>query len=99
MKVSEDSTWVFKLYIAGDSPNSRLAVSNLETLCQDYLPDCSQVEIIDVLELPMRIFEDNIIVTPTLIKISPEPRSILMGNLSDLKRVLLALGLDSQTKE
>ncbi len=83
--------WKFRLYIAGDSPHSQAARANLETILHSLPEGCYQVEIIDILKEPMRMFEDGIVVTPMLIKLSPAPVCQLMGSLSDKKRVLQAL--------
>lgn len=89
-----DLTWRFYLYVAGDSPHSRLALSNLHQICEEHLSGRCRVEVIDVLEQPGRALNDGVIVTPTLIKLSPSPVARLMGNLSNRKTVLLVLGLE-----
>jgi hypothetical protein len=38
-----------------------------------------------------------VIVTPSLIKLSPLPAAHIVGNLSDQNKVLLALGLQGKT--
>ena len=83
-----------RLYVAGQSPNSRLAQSNLAVICQRHLPGLHDLEIVDVLKEPQRALADGIVATPTLVKRSPAPEVRLMGALSDTGPVLLALGLN-----
>ena len=86
-------TWEFRLYVAGNTPNSRLAVSNLRTIARVYLDNCVRIEVIDVLEEPTRVIEDDIIVTPTLVRMSPGPVRKIIGNLNDFQQIILSLDL------
>lgn len=84
---------VLCLYIADSAPNSLRAVANLEAICREHLADNFQLEIIDVMEHPLRALADGIVVTPSLAKLSPSPAAKVIGNLSDTGSVLRALGI------
>jgi circadian clock protein KaiB len=84
---------VLRLYVAGGAPNSMQAIANLEAICAEYLKDGHQLEVIDVLDDPRRAMAEGVLVTPSLNKVSPQPTAQVVGNLSDKKRVLFALGL------
>jgi circadian clock protein KaiB len=84
---------VMCLYIANSAPNSVRAVANLEAICKEHLKDNFKLEIIDVLEYPLRALADGIVVTPSLAKMSPSPAAKIVGNLSDKSSVLRALGI------
>jgi len=84
---------VMRLYIANNAPNSLKAVANLEAICREHLQDSFKLEIIDVLEFPLRALADGILVTPSLAKISPSPAAKVVGNLSDKSSVMHALGI------
>ena len=84
---------VMRLYIANNAPNSVRAVANLEAICKEHLKDNFKLEIIDVLEYPLRALADGILVTPSLAKVSPSPAAKVIGNLSDKGSVLHALGI------
>ena len=84
---------VMRLYIANNAPNSVRAVANLAAICKEHLGDRFKLEIIDVLEYPLRALADGILVTPSLAKLSPLPAANVVGNLSDKDKVLLALGI------
>ncbi len=83
----------FRIYIAGDTPNSLLALANLTTLCQKYLPERYGIEIVDVFREPLRALADGILMTPTLFKLEPSPRQRVIGTLSQTQLVLQILGL------
>lgn len=78
----------FRLYIAGDSPNSLQAQTNLIALCQKHLPDSYEIEVVDVVKTPMVALEDNILLTPMLARLSPPPVRKVIGSLSQMQAVL-----------
>lgn len=57
-------------------------------MCLAHVPGHHRIEVVDLLQDPQRGLADGMIVSPTLVRISPEPKQIVMGNLSDLSRVL-----------
>jgi circadian clock protein KaiB len=87
--------YLLRLFVAGNGPNSAQAVSNLRRLCRDHLKGRCTVETIDVVKNFSAAVRDNILVTPTLILVAPLPRVIVLGSLSDLAKVLLALRLSA----
>ena len=98
MSQSTKQKWEFKLYIAGDAPNSRMAIVNLAEICQAYRLVDYDLEIIDILKVPLRAIQDSILVTPTLLKLYPGLPCRIIGNLSDRKKVLQALELAGGTE-
>ena len=82
---------VLRLYVAGDSPSSRRAIANLKAICATVFDDQCEVEVLDVLENAERALADGVLVTPTLIRITP-PRRTIVGDLSQRAKVLDALG-------
>lgn len=84
----------FRLYVAGDAPNSAQAQANLIALCQTHLPDRYEIEVVDVLKAPMIALKDNVLMTPTLLKLSPAPVRRIVGALSQMQTVLDTLGLE-----
>jgi circadian clock protein KaiB len=91
------TTLSFILYTAGNLPNSAQAVANLQAMCTKHFPDPPRIELVDLLQNPLRGLNDGIMVTPTLLKIAPEPKQMIMGNLSDIPRVLRALSWNGKT--
>jgi circadian clock protein KaiB len=82
------------LYVARDAPNSVRAVANLSEICKQHLRGRFKLEIVDVLKSPLRALKAGILVTPSLVKISPLPGAKIVGNLSDRANVLQALGIE-----
>ena len=87
---------VMRLYVVSGAPNSVQALANLEAICQRQLKGSYQLEVVDVLEQPLRALADGVIVTPSLIKLSPPPAAQIVGNLSDKSKVQRALGLEEK---
>lgn len=87
----------FRLYIAGDGPNSAQAMVNLDAICREHLADRHEVEVVDVLREPQRALADLVMLTPLLVKLSPVPVRKIIGSLSQRETVLHALGLPSTT--
>ncbi len=85
----------FQLYVAGDTQNSALAITNLNALCQEHLLDRHEIEIIDVFREPKRALADGIFMTPTLVRRLPAPVKKIVGTLSQLPTLLQTLGLPS----
>ena len=88
-----NGAYAFRLFIAGGAPNSVRALANLYALCHKHFPESHRIEVIDVMEQPLRALAEAILVTPTLVKLSPAPEQQIIGNLSEEEEVLRALGL------
>ena len=86
--------FVLRLYVTGDTPISTRAIANLHAICETHLPRRHSVEVIDVLGDALRAMTDGILVTPTLVRVSPLPVSRIIGDLSDSTIVLHALGVE-----
>lgn len=84
-----------RLYIAGCSSNSAQAKANLDLICKEYPKQNFNLEIIDIIKQPLRALADGILVSPSLIKVSPAPAIKIVGNLNDKNNVRLALGISS----
>ncbi len=86
-----------ELYVINGAPNSDRALANLEQICkhENYNDVIVKIDIIDVAANPLRLMQSGIIVTPTLLRISPLPEVRVLGNLSDRDKVERALGLNA----
>ena len=85
----------FRLYVAGDAQNSMLARANLRQLCDTYLADRYEIEVLDVFSEQKRALEDAIFMTPTLLKLAPAKERRIVGTLSNTQDVLLALDVEA----
>ena len=89
----------FKLYVVGRTPKSVDVIEELVQLLEDALNSYYHLDVIDIIESPELAEKGNIMATPALEKVSPEPVRKIVGDLSDAERVLLALGLTAQQEE
>ena len=87
---TDSQTLRLRLYVAGVAPNSQRAIANTRAMCATHFAD-HELEIVDLMVEPDRAFADRVIVTPTLIKVSPSPEARLIGDLSDAVKLLTAL--------
>ena len=82
-----------RLFVTGSTPRSTRAIANMRKICEDSLSGQYDLEVVDVYENPQATRELQIIATPTLVKILPEPLRRIIGDLSDKERVLAGLNL------
>lgn len=85
--------FAFRLYIAGDAPNSLQAIANLTQMCETHMPGRYDIEIVDVLLEPKRALTEEIYMTPMLVTGSPGPGHRIVGTLSHAEPILQILGL------
>jgi circadian clock protein KaiB len=98
-KKDQRGHYLLRLYMAGNGPNSQKALANLHSLCQEHLEGRFTIETVDVVQDFQAAVKDNILVTPALILVAPLPRVTVLGNLSDLPKVLAALRLSGRNHE
>ncbi len=82
-----------KLYITGHTSRSERAIANLRRICDVELDGQYDLAVIDILERPQLAEDEKIMATPTLIKDLPKPMRRIIGDLSDVEKVLLGLDL------
>jgi circadian clock protein KaiB len=85
--------WQLRLYVAGQTPKSLAAFSNLKKICEDHLKGRYRIEVIDLVERPLLSRGDQIMAIPTLVRKLPVPVRKIIGDLSDTERVLVGLDL------
>ena len=85
--------WDLRLYVAGQTPKSIAAFSNLKRVCEEYLAGKYRIEVIDLIKTPQLAQGDQIIAIPTLVRKLPEPVRKIIGDLSNTERVLVGLQL------
>jgi circadian clock protein KaiB len=92
MKVKEDK-WELRLYVAGNTAKSKLALTNLKRYCEEHLKGKYVIEVIDLLKHPQLAEGDQILAIPTLVKKVPEPIRKIIGDLSNEEKVLVGLNI------
>lgn len=89
-----DGHYNLRLYVAGQTPKSLVAIANLKRLCDTHLAGRSSVEIIDLIDQPHLAVMDQIFALPTLVRRLPEPLRRIIGDLSKTDRVLRGLDIE-----
>lgn len=90
--------YILKLYISGRSSRADRALANLHRICSSELEDRYTIEVIDVRDDPGEAERSRILATPTLVKSLPPPVRRVIGDLSDVEKVLLALDIVPRDK-
>jgi len=83
----------FILFVADDEPNSLKAKENLVEINRNYFKGTAKIRIVDVMEDFREALENDVLVTPSLLVISPPFRSLIIGNLSDPDKLLATVKL------
>jgi len=85
--------YVLRLYISGMTPAATRAISNLRSICEEYLAGRYDLQIVDVYQQPVLAKDEQILAAPTLVKKLPQPLRRIIGDMSNKDRVLLGLDL------
>jgi circadian clock protein KaiB len=86
-----------RLYVAGKTSKSVVALENLKKICEEHLKGKYSIEVIDLLVKPQLAEGDQIFAIPTLVKKVPEPVRKIIGDLSNVEKVLVGLDIRSKT--
>jgi circadian clock protein KaiB len=93
MAKTKKDKFQLKLYVAGQTPKSIRAFSNLKKICEEHLQGRYTIEVIDLLVNPQLAKGDQILAIPTLVRKLPEPIRKIIGDLSNTQRVLVGLNI------
>jgi circadian clock protein KaiB len=85
--------WQLRLYVTDSTPKSLTAFANLKKICESQLKGCYRITVIDLVKQPHLAKGDQILAVPTVVRKLPNPVRTVIGNLSDLDRVLVGLDL------
>jgi len=84
---------MLRLYVIGRTKKAKQAIENLERILGEHCPGRFSLEVINLLENPLQAGYDQILITPTVIKLLPPPVTRLAGDFNDKEKVLKALGM------
>lgn len=90
--------YILRLYVAGMTPNSLRAIDNLKKICEEHLIGRYELEVIDLYQQPVLAIGEQIIAAPTLIKKLPLPLRKVIGDMTNVDRVLVGLDLRPKAK-
>ena len=85
--------WNLRLYVAGSTPASDAAFSNLQQICELHLPERYRIEVIDLVKNPQIAREDQIVAVPMVVRQRPLPVRTIIGDMSNTERALAGLDL------
>lgn len=85
--------WSLRLYVAGQTPRSLAAFANLKRICEEHLNGRYHLEVIDLMKAPQLAQTDQILALPTLVRKLPAPIKRIIGDLSNLERVMIGMDL------
>lgn len=88
-----EPVWDLRLYVAGQTPKSLAAFTNLKRICNEHLAGQYRIEVIDLTQQPQLAAEHQILALPTLVRKLPSPIRKIIGDLSNTERVLVGLDL------
>ena len=83
IQASAEQSYELRLYVAGQTPKSVLALANLRHICETHLHGRYEIEVIDLMENPQLAQGDQILAVPTLVRRLPEPIKKIIGDLSN----------------
>lgn len=93
-----DEHFVLRLYVAGMTPRSTLAVTNIKKICEENLRGRYTLEVIDLYKRPALAQGEQILAAPTLLKKLPLPLRRFIGDMSDTKKIIVGLDLRPNAK-
>ncbi|HTB52393.1 MAG TPA: circadian clock KaiB family protein [Ferruginibacter sp.] len=91
--MAKEEKWELRLYVAGQTPKSVLALKNITEYCNKYLKGKYSIEVIDLLKKPQLAEGDQIFAIPTLVRKVPVPIRKIIGDLSNEEKVLVGLNI------
>ncbi len=91
--VERDDLMLLRLYVAGQTPRASAAITNLKSICDEHCPGRYHVEVIDLLKTPQLAKGDQIVAIPTLVRKLPQPVRKIIGDMSNVDKVLIGLDL------
>jgi circadian clock protein KaiB len=94
-----DEHFVLRLYVAGMTPRSTLAITNIKKICEENLKGRYTLEVIDLYKRPALAVGEQILAAPTLLKKLPLPLRRFIGDMSDTKKIIVGLDLRPDRKE
>jgi circadian clock protein KaiB len=97
VKDTGKSKYVLRLYVAGMTTRSKVAIQNIKEICEEHLRDRYDLEVVDIYRQPVLAKGEQIIAAPTLVKKLPLPLRRFIGDMTKTEKILV--GLDLRPKD
>ena len=95
----ERRRFLLRLYVTGATPASTRAIAKLRRLCEEHLKEQIDLEVIDIFQQPGMAKGEQIVATPTLVKLLPPPLQRFVGDLEGLDNKLFGFEVRAKTPE
>lgn len=92
-QTTSSGSFVLRLFVSGHSAATEQTLQSLHQLLETSLPYPYTLKIIDVFKHPEQAEANQISATPTLVRVWPQPVRRLVGDLTNIERVLRILSL------
>lgn len=89
--MSSTKNHYFKLFIAGMNSGSFRAIENVREICDTYLGNEYDLEVIDIYQQRQLLKDMNIIAVPTLVRVNPAPEVRIIGDMLNKKEIIKIL--------
>ncbi len=93
MRNLTEDTYLLHLYVSGCTPRSQRVIANVKDVCERCLKDQYRLEVIDMYKHPNKVRDEQIVASPTLLKLAPLPETRIIGDMTNSKNLLSGLGL------
>ncbi len=85
--------YLLRLYLTKETEATNRIVEGLRAVCTKELDGEYEVEVINILLHPVLANGDEILATPTIVRKLPLPVRHIVGDLTDMEKVLVGLQL------
>jgi len=89
--LTQSPHYVLRLYVAGATPRSAHAIATVKAICQEYVPEQYELEVIDIYQQPGIAHDEQIVAVPALVRVKPLPVRTFIGDVSDVERLVAGL--------
>jgi circadian clock protein KaiB len=83
-----------RLYVRGATPKSARAVVQARQFCESQFPGRYRLEILEIGDHIAQATADEVVGTPTLMRLAPLPLRRFIGDLSDVRTLRQGLQLE-----
>jgi len=95
MKTDNDpAIYRFVLYTAGENASGQRAHQNLQSICNEYIPDKYSIDVLDLKSSPGIVLNEQVLAVPMVIRKAPPPEVRVIGDLSNRELAVRALGIE-----
>lgn len=92
-KREQNESYILRLFVSGNSKNTEEVLQKIYKLLERDLGYPYTLKVIDILQHPEEAETNQISATPTLVRVSPLPVKRIVGEFSDIERVLEILAI------